>query len=62
MKKVESSLPRRFDPQLNLEVEREVDYYAKQSSAVTQLITWWLPSAASAPSGDITGVQMGGGL
>jgi putative ABC transport system permease protein len=27
------------DPQLNLEVEREVDYYAKQSSAMTQLIT-----------------------
>ncbi len=27
------------DPQLNLEVEREVDYYAKQSSAMTRLIT-----------------------
>jgi putative ABC transport system permease protein len=27
------------DPQLNLEVEREVDYYAKQSSAMTKLIT-----------------------
>jgi putative ABC transport system permease protein len=27
------------DPQLNLEVEREVEYYAKQSSAMTQLIT-----------------------
>jgi putative ABC transport system permease protein len=27
------------DPQLNLEVEREVDYYAKQSSQMTQLIT-----------------------
>ena len=27
------------DPQLNLEVEREVDYYAKQSSAMTSLIT-----------------------
>ena len=27
------------DPQLNLEVEREVDYYAKQSSAMTTLIT-----------------------
>ena len=27
------------DPALNLEVEREVDYYAKQSSAMTQLIT-----------------------
>jgi putative ABC transport system permease protein len=27
------------DPELNLEVEREVDYYAKQSSAMTQLIT-----------------------
>ena len=27
------------DPQLNLEVEREVDYYARQSSAMTQLIT-----------------------
>jgi putative ABC transport system permease protein len=27
------------DPQLNLEVEREVDYYAKQSSTMTRLIT-----------------------
>jgi len=27
------------DPELNLEVEREVDYYAKQSSAMTTLIT-----------------------
>jgi putative ABC transport system permease protein len=27
------------DPQLNLEVEREVEYYAKQSSAMTRLIT-----------------------
>lgn len=27
------------DPQLNLEVEREIDYYAKQSSAMTRLIT-----------------------
>jgi putative ABC transport system permease protein len=27
------------DPQLNLEVEREVDYYARQSSAMTRLIT-----------------------
>jgi putative ABC transport system permease protein len=27
------------DPQLNLEVMREVDYYAKQSSAMTRLIT-----------------------
>ena len=27
------------DPQLNLEVEREVDYYAKQSSVMTRLIT-----------------------
>ncbi|MGA2349713.1 MAG: ABC transporter permease [Terracidiphilus sp.] len=27
------------DPQLNLEVEREVDYYAKQSAGMTQLIT-----------------------
>lgn len=27
------------DPQLDLEVEREVDYYAKQSSAMTRLIT-----------------------
>ncbi|MGD0940356.1 MAG: ABC transporter permease [Terracidiphilus sp.] len=27
------------DPQLNLEVEREVDYYAKQSLAMTRLIT-----------------------
>lgn len=27
------------DPQLNLEVEREVDYYANQSSTMTQLIT-----------------------
>ncbi len=27
------------DPQLNLEVEREVEYYAKQSSAMTSLIT-----------------------
>ena len=27
------------DPQLNLEVEREVDYYAKQSTAMTRLIT-----------------------
>lgn len=27
------------DPQLNLEVEREVDYYAKQSSGMTRLIT-----------------------
>lgn len=27
------------DPQLNLEVEREVDYYTKQSSTMTELIT-----------------------
>jgi len=27
------------DPQLNLEVEREVDYYANQSSTMTELIT-----------------------
>ena len=27
------------DPQLNLEVEREIDYYANQSSAMTRLIT-----------------------
>jgi putative ABC transport system permease protein len=27
------------DPQLNLEVEREVEYYAKQSSTMTRLIT-----------------------
>lgn len=27
------------DPQLNLEVEREIEYYAKQSSAMTRLIT-----------------------
>ena len=27
------------DPQLNLEVEREVDYYAKQSAGMTRLIT-----------------------
>lgn len=27
------------DPQLNLDVEREVDYYARQSSAMTRLIT-----------------------
>jgi putative ABC transport system permease protein len=27
------------DPRLNLEVEREIDYYAKQSSAMTRLIT-----------------------
>ena len=27
------------DPQLNLEVEREVDYYAKQSEGMTRLIT-----------------------
>ncbi|HEU5451594.1 MAG TPA: ABC transporter permease [Terriglobales bacterium] len=27
------------DPRLNLEVQREIDYYAKQSSAMTRLIT-----------------------